>query len=283
MKLLVFGKTGQVAKELQKAGPCMALGRDEADLRNPQACAQAVFTHRPNAVINAAAFTAVDRAETQEAAASVINGEAPAAMADAAARLGIPFLHISTDYVFDGAKDQPRMPDDIPAPINAYGRSKLAGEAGVVAAGGTYAILRTAWVFSAHGSNFVKTMYRLGNERSALSVVEDQVGGPTPAAGIAAALLTMAGAMHKGGGKSGIYHYAGTPAVSWKAFAEEIFSQTGQQVTLTGITTANYPAPAARPLNSRLDCRSLATVFGIPQPDWRSALVQVLTELEAVK
>jgi len=283
MKLLVFGKTGQVARELQRQCHCVALGRGAADLRNPESCARAIQAHRPDAVINAAAFTAVDQAEAAAAEADVVNGDAPAAMARAAVGRGIPFLHISTDYVFDGTGNTPRKPNELPAPVNAYGRSKLLGETGVAAAGGSYAILRTSWVFSAHGGNFVKTMRQLGNERSALSVVDAQVGGPTPAADIAAALLTMAAALRQDRGKSGIYHYCGTPAVSWAAFAKEVFKQTGQQVEVTGIPSAAYPTPAERPLNSRLDCTSLAEVFGIVQPDWRRGLQQVLAELEAAK
>lgn len=278
MNILVFGRTGQVAAELQACADVTALGRDRADLSDPEACAAAIRSHNPDAVINAAAYTGVDAAETDEAQATVINGDAPGAMARACAARGLPFLHISTDYVFDGSGEAPWRPSDTPAPLGAYGRSKLAGERAVAAAGGNWAILRTAWVFSAHGANFVKTMLRLSETRTALDVVEDQIGGPTPAAAIATALLTMARAMAKGQG-GGIYHFSGTPDTSWKCFARETFAAAGRDVTVTGIATSHYPTPAQRPLNSRLDCAALETDFGISRPDWKAALKDIVKEL----
>lgn len=278
MSLLVFGRSGQVATELRRQAEVTALGREDADLTDPGACAAAILAARPSAVINAAAYTAVDRAEEEEALATVINGEAPGAMARTCAQLAIPFLHVSTDYVFDGSGDAPWHPEDTPAPINAYGRSKLAGETAIRDAGGHWAVLRTSWVFSPHGTNFVKTMLRLSETRNALSVVEDQIGGPTPASGIAAALLSMARAMQAGQG-GGLYHYAGAPATSWKCFARETFERAGRQVSVTGIPTVDYPTPAQRPLNSRLDCSRLEADFGISPPDWRDALSQTLKEL----
>lgn len=174
MTLLVFGSSGQVAAELRRLAPdATFLGRDAADLAEPSGCAEAVRAHAPSAVINAAASTAVDKAEAEEDAARVVNGAAPTAMAQACAGLGIPLVHISTDYVFDGSGTAPFAPDDPTAPLGAYGRTKLQGEDGVRDAGGTYAILRTSWVFSAHGNNFLKTMLRLGQERDALTVVAD--------------------------------------------------------------------------------------------------------------
>lgn len=278
--ILVFGKTGQVAVELQRQAEVVALGRDHADLSDPASCAAAIRAHQPKVVINAAAYTAVDKAEEDEALATVINGEAPAAMAKACADLGIPFLHISTDYVFDGSSEAAWTTGDAVSPLNAYGRSKLAGEQAIAAAGGNWAILRTSWVFSAHGANFVKTMLRLAETRDALSVVADQVGGPTPAAGIAEALLIMAKAMQSGQG-GGMYHYAGTPDTSWAGFARETFSQAGRAVKVTDIATSDYPTPAKRPLNSRLDCRDIETDFRVKQPDWRQGLADVLKELGA--
>ena len=186
MTLLVFGQTGQVAQALASLAPeAVFLSRTQADLSDPEACAAAIRAHAPQAVINAAAWTAVDRAEAEEAAAHVVNAEAPGAMARACADLAIPFLHVSTDYVFDGSGDSPWQPGDATGPINAYGRSKLAGEEAIRAAGGPHAILRTSWVFSAEGANFVKTMLRLSETRDALGVVGDQIGGPTPASAIA--------------------------------------------------------------------------------------------------
>ncbi|TKD18426.1 dTDP-4-dehydrorhamnose reductase [Rhodobacter capsulatus] len=280
MKVLVFGRTGQVATELQRQLPqAVFLGREQADLADPEACAAAIRDSDAAAVINAAAWTAVDKAEAEEAAATVVNGDAPAAMARAAAARGIPFLHVSTDYVFSGAGSAPWVETDPVAPQNAYGRSKLAGEQGVRAAGGAAAILRTSWVFSAHGANFVKTMLRLSESRDALNVVEDQIGGPTPAADIAAALVIMAQKM-VAGQPGGTYHFGGSPWVSWADFAREIFARAGRKVAVTGIPTAAYPTPALRPLNSRMDCTALTRDFGIAPPDWQVGLSKVLKELE---
>jgi dTDP-4-dehydrorhamnose reductase len=279
MRILVFGRTGQVATEIQRQAEVTALGREVADLSDPMACAEAIRDHAPDLVINAAAYTAVDRAESEEDLATVINGVAPGAMARACANLGIPFCHVSTDYVFDGSGTAPRAPSDPVAPCNAYGRSKLAGEEAVRAAGGQAAILRTSWVFSAHGGNFVKTMLRLSETRDALSVVDDQIGGPTPAADIAAALLSMGRAM-VAGHAGGLYHFSGAPDASWADFAREIFAQAGRATVVAGIPTRDYPTPAARPQNSRLDCGSLAAEFGIGRPDWRAGLARVLKELE---
>jgi dTDP-4-dehydrorhamnose reductase len=279
MKLLVFGKTGQVAREVQRLAPdATYLGRDEADLLNPAACAAAIAAHDADAIINAAAWTAVDKAETEEAAATTVNGDAPTAMARAAAAKGIPFLHISTDYVFDGAGDQPFTPDHPTGPLGAYGRSKLAGEQGVRAAGGNHLILRTSWVVSAHGANFVKTMLRLGAERESLNVVADQIGGPTPASAIAEALLTAAKAMTQGA-KGGTHHFSGAPDTSWADFARRIMAEASLPCQIRDITTAEYPTPAKRPLNSRLDCRALTSTFGIPRPDWREGLKVIVREL----
>jgi len=285
MRLLVFGRTGQVATELARRLPpgisARFLSRAEADLADPAACAAAVAGAGADAVINAAAWTAVDAAEAEEAAATVVNGAAPAAMARACAARGLPFLQVSTDYVFDGSGEAPRRPDEPVAPLSAYGRSKLAGEAGVRAAGGVHAILRTSWVFSAHGTNFVKTMLRLAQTRDRLTVVGDQHGGPTPAAAIADALLVMATALAEGRGTSGTHHFAGAPDTTWAGFAREILAQAGRRVLVQDIPTSAWPTPARRPANSRLDCSSLAAAFGIPRPDWRPGLADVLTELGA--
>jgi dTDP-4-dehydrorhamnose reductase len=280
MKLLVFGKTGQVARELQRlATDATFLGREESDLLNPAACAAAIAATNADAVINAAAWTAVDKAETEEAAATVVNGDAPAAMARAAAAKGTPFLHISTDYVFDGAGTHPFSPDHPTAPQNAYGRSKLAGEQGVRAAGGPHLILRTSWVVSAHGANFVKTMLRLGRERESLNVVADQIGGPTPAAAIAQALLIAAKAMIRGA-EGGTHHFSGTPDTSWADFARAIMAEGNLPCQIRDIPTTDYPTPARRPLNSRLDCRAFETAFGIPRPDWHQGLVAIVKDLQ---
>jgi dTDP-4-dehydrorhamnose reductase len=279
MKLLVFGKTGQVARELQRLAPdATYLGREDADLMNPAACAAAISASSADAVINAAAWTAVDKAETEEAAATTVNGDAPTAMARAAAAKGIPFLHISTDYVFDGTGTQPFTPDHPTGPLGAYGRSKLKGEEGVRAANGPYLILRTSWVVSAHGANFVKTMLRLGRERESLNVVADQIGGPTPAAAIAEALLTAAKAMIEGA-PGGTHHFSGAADTSWADFARAIMAVAALPCQIRDIPTAEYPTPAKRPLNSRLDCRALTQAFGIQRPDWREGLKAIVREL----
>lgn len=280
--ILVFGQTGQVARELARRAPgATFLGRDRADLSDPAACAAAIRAAAPAAVINAAAWTAVDKAETEEAAAQRVNAAAPGAMAAECAARGIPFLHVSTDYVFDGSGTRPWRPDDATGPLGAYGRTKLAGEAAVRGAGGCHAILRTSWVFSAHGANFVKTMLRLSETRDRLTVVADQIGGPTPAGDIAAALLAMAAALQTDPGRAGTYHFAGAPDVSWADFAREIFAQAGRAVAVEDIPTAAYPTPARRPANSRLDCTSLTDTFGLRRPDWRTGLAGVLTDLGA--
>jgi len=281
MKLLVFGKSGQVAQELAKIAPdARFLPRDEADLRDPVACASIIASSDAEAVINAAAYTAVDKAEEDAEIAEIVNGAAPTAMAEAAAALGIPFVHISTDYVFAGRGTAAWTADSAVNPQSVYGRSKLAGEQGIQAAGGVYAILRTSWVLSAHGQNFVKTMLRLGKTHDSLTVVADQIGGPTPAAAVAEATLTMAKALVTNGGPSGVYHLSGAPDVSWADFAREIFAQTRQVVQVSDIPTSDYPTPATRPLNSRLDCQSLFQDFGIARPDWRVGLQEILKNLK---
>ena len=280
MRVLVFGRTGQVATELARIAPsAIFLGRDAADLADPPACAAAIAAHRPDAVINAAAWTAVDKAEAEESVAHTVNADAPAAMATACAVAGVPFVHISTDYVFDGAGTAPFAPDAPTGPLGAYGRTKLAGEQAVRGSGAAHAILRTSWVFSAHGANFVKTMLRLSESRDRLTVVADQTGGPTPAAAIAKACLTIATQLAADPAKSGTYHFAGRPDTIWAGFAREIFAQAGRPTGVEDIPTAAFPTPARRPANSRLDCATTETTFGIPRPDWRAGLAEVLKEL----
>lgn len=279
MTILVFGRTGQVAQELAAYDGVISLDRAAADLEVPSACAAVIAAHAPAAVINAAAYTAVDKAEEDEPRATMINGETPGAMARACADLGIPFVSISTDYVFSGEGEIPWMPEDSTDPLGAYGRSKLVGEQAIQAAGGAYAILRTSWVVSAHGTNFVKTMLRLGAERDALTIVADQIGGPTPARDIAAACMTMVAQLATDPSKAGIYHFAGGPNVSWADFARQIFSLADLTCAVSDIPSSDYPTPATRPLNSRLDCTALETIFGIPRPDWRVGLKDIVKEV----
>lgn len=282
MKLLVFGKTGQVAKELARRCPSdietIFLGRDHANLLDPASCRLAITEAGPDAVINAAAWTAVDGAEEHEAQAMVVNAGAPAEMASACAELGVPFLQISTDYVFDGQGDKPFKPGDQPAPLGAYGRSKLAGEIAIRQCDGQHLILRTSWVVSAHGANFVKTMLRLGRERENLRVVADQMGGPTSAAAIADVLFTAARALREGR-QGGVHHFAGAPDTSWADFARAIMSTAAIDCRIDDIPSAEYPTTAPRPLNSRLDCRSFEDGFGIIRPDWREGLTSILKDL----
>lgn len=281
--VLVFGQSGQVATKLATLGngqtAITTLSRAEADLSDPAACAAAITRNAPDAVINAAAYTAVDKAEEEEALALAINGDAPTAMARACAEQAIPFVHISTDYVFDGSGTAPWPVDAPTGPLGAYGRTKLAGEEGVRAAGGTHAILRTAWVFSEVGSNFVKTMLRLSETRDALNVVNDQIGGPTDADAIARACLEITRQLADDPAKTGTYHFAGMPHASWADFATAIFASAQRDVTVTGIPASEYPTPAARPSNSRLDCSALTEVFSIPAPDWQAGLKRVLAAL----
>jgi len=289
LKLLIIGADGQVSTELARQAlddadisSITQFGMDVVDLTKPQSGADAIAKTEADVVINATAYTAVDKAEEDEERALLINGEGPRVMAEAAAAKGIPFLHISTDYVFEGGGTDRWLESDPTGPLGAYGRTKLVGEEGVIAAGGVHGILRTSWVFSAHGANFVKTMLKLAETRDSLNVVNDQIGGPTAAADIAETLLIMAKAYQNGQGKSGVFHYAGSPDASWADFASEIFAQAGKEMTVTGIPTSEYPTPATRPLNSRLDCQKIAQVFGIPTPDWRKSLGEVLKDLDTV-
>ena len=282
MELLVFGRSGQVAQELARLAPqARFLDRAQADLADPAACAAAIRDSGCAAVLNAAAHTAVDRAESEPDLAHRINAQAPAAMARACAELGLPFLSISTDYVFDGSGARPWTETDPTGPLGVYGASKLAGEQAIASAGGQWAVLRTSWVFSAHGANFVRSMLRLGRERDELRVVADQHGGPTPARAIAHACLTMLAALRADPARGGIYHFAGQPDTTWADFARAIMAGAGLPCRIIDISTSDYPTPARRPANSRLDCAAILRDFGISRPDWQAGLATVLQELTA--
>lgn len=282
MKIAVFGRTGQVATELQRRCPegvgLTVMGRDVADFSNPTEVGARAAEVEADAVINAVAYTAVDKAEEEEDLANTVNGHSVARLAEVCAARAVPLLHISTDYVFPGVGERAWQPDDPTAPLSAYGRSKLMGEQAIQEQDGNALILRTSWVFSAHGANFVKTMLHLGAERESLNIVADQIGGPTPAAAIADALYACASAMVNGQ-KGGTYHFSGAPDASWAEFAAEIFAQAGIDCAVSGIPTTAYPTPAKRPLNSRLDCESLSADFGVARPDWRAGLADVLKEI----
>ena len=287
MKILVFGHSGQVATELRALDgddvQITALARADADLTDPAACAAAINAHVPDAVINAAAYTAVDKAESDAETAQISNADAPAAMARACAARDIPFVSISTDYVFSDVGETPWAPADPTDPQSVYGRTKRDGEVAIVKTGGRYAVLRTSWVVSAQGNNFVKTMLRLGAEREALTIVADQIGGPTGAAEIAQACITIAKTLVTEPKKSGIYHFSGTPDTSWADFARAIFDGANIPCDVTDILSSDYPTPAKRPLNSRLDCTTTEAAFGISRPDWRESLTHILTQLDFPK
>lgn len=286
MKFLVFGEDGQLGQELQRRCGDHTLevrGLDVADFTDPAACLAFVEATDADAVINASAYTAVDKAEEMEPLALQINGTTPALLAATAAARGLPFVQVSTDYVFDGAGDQPFVVDHPTAPLGAYGRTKLVGEDAVRDAGGPHAILRTSWVVSAHGHNFIKTMLKLGADRDRLTIVADQIGGPTPAAALADACLAAAEQLVTDPTKTGTYHVSGGPDVSWADFAREIFAQSGITCEVADIPSSDYPTPAKRPFNSRMDNSLTESTFGLPRPDWRLGLTEILTELGALK
>ncbi|HET6397847.1 MAG TPA: dTDP-4-dehydrorhamnose reductase [Pseudoxanthomonas sp.] len=295
MRLLVLGANGQVGRELRRSlrplGEVLAATRDGrlddgtpcavADLGDLDGLARLVREAAPDAVVNAAAYTAVDKAEDDAATAFRINAEAPEVLARACAEAGIPLVHYSTDYVFDGQGTRPYREDDPPAPLGVYGASKLAGEQAVRAAGGRHLVFRTAWVYAAHGHNFLRTMLRLGAEREELRVVADQVGTPTPAALIAE--VTAQALADRGA--SGTWHLVAAGQTSWHGFAEAIFAEAvaagllPRAPRVLPIASADYPTRARRPAYSRLDTARLERDFGVGLPDWRDGLRAVVAEL----
>ncbi len=282
MRLLVTGRDGQVVRALRaKSGgdvEVIALGRPELDLSQPETLGAVVARVKPDVIVNAAAYTMVDKAEEEEALATTINGEAAGALARAAAELGIPIVQISTDYVFDGTKPSPYVETDPVAPIGAYGRAKLAGERAVAAAQPNHAILRTSWVYDGEGKNFLKTMLRLAETRDELGVVADQIGAPSYAPDIADAVIAVARNLRDDPrpARCGVFHMTGAGETSWAGFAKEIFRLSaeagGPSARVREIATADYPTPAKRPANSRLNCDRLAAAHGARLPDWRDAL-----------
>lgn len=285
MKVLVCGHNGQVAQALQGAlaslGEVHLLGRGQLDLAHPQQLRAPLRELKPDLIINAAAYTAVDQAESEPQLAFAINAEAPRVLAEEAARLGVPLIHYSTDYVFDGSKALPYDEDDTPNPLGVYGRSKLAGEQAITAVGGEHLILRTSWVYSRHGRNFLLTMQRLLQERPQLKVVNDQVGAPTWAGTIAASTRALIERWQQGqAGAWGTYHLTAQGETSWFGFAQAIAQQLKAQglpcAELLPIASSEYPTPAQRPLNSRLDCSRLAHEWQVAQPHWHQALIDCL-------
>lgn len=280
MKLLVTGAGGQVGAALGLIGPLkgheiLPLDRQNLDITDKQEVLAAMSRYRPDAVINAAAYTAVDKAESEPEQAFAINRTGPENLALGCAEMDIPFLHISTDFVFDGTKEGAYLEPDPIGPLSVYGRSKADGEERVTAIGGKFLILRTAWVFGGD-QNFVSTMLRLGETMEVLSIVDDQRGGPTASTDIATALLRMVEQANSPAFNDwGIYHYSGAPSLSWYGFAQAIFAGRDKPL-LHPIPTKDYPTPAARPKNSVLDCSKIKRVFDIDQPDWRKALSDLL-------
>ena len=287
LKILISGKTGQVAVELQKhlagLGELIVLGRDVLDLSQPDQIRAQVRAHKPDLLIIAAAHTAVDQAENEPELAFAINAIAPGVFAEEAAALGIPLIHYSTDYVFDGRKPAPYTEDDATNPLGVYGKSKLAGELAIAASGAQHLILRTSWVYSTHGKNFLLTMQRLLQERSELRVVADQIGAPTWAGTIAQSTRALIERWQSGDAAAwGTYHLTASGETSWFGFTQAIAGHLTAQgkacATLEPIPASAYPTPAARPQNSRLDCSKLAREWGVAQPDWEAALSACLAE-----
>lgn len=295
MRILVCGANGQVGHEVVKRAAgfgleALGMSRAMLDISQADEVARAVRQVQPGLIINAAAYTHVDNAETHAEQAYAVNRDGVAHLADAARNAGIPLLHISTDYVFSGAADAPYRESDAVSPTGVYGASKLAGEEAIRSRLDQYLILRTSWVFGAHGHNFVKTMLRLARQRDALSVVSDQIGCPTYAGSIAGVLLTLA-ARHAAGDDLawGLYHYGGQPACSWFDFAVEIFRQAETEGLLprrpqvSAIQSAQYPTPARRPAWSVLDCGRFERTFGLQAPVWRRDLAAVLANLASIE
>ncbi|QNI32364.1 dTDP-4-dehydrorhamnose reductase [Alloacidobacterium dinghuense] len=283
--ILIVGASGQVGTELQRsfadAGDVTAWERSVADLFHPETLRSLIRQLRPALILNAAAYTAVDRAESEVDQAMTINADAPRVLAEEAARLDATLVHYSTDYVFDGSKKSPWVENDKPNPLNVYGRTKLAGERAIQEVGGKYLIFRTSWVYGPHGQNFLRTMLRLGRERDQLKIVNDQFGAPTSS-------LVIANATRAAWDKTltitpeyGVYHLTCAGETTWYGFAQEIFTQhqkrTGEKIPqLTPIPSSEYPTPATRPVNSVLSNEKLQSTFGITLPDWRLALAKVM-------
>jgi dTDP-4-dehydrorhamnose reductase len=281
--LAVFGAGGQVGRVLVERAGGAATGFDRAacDICDAAAVARALSAADPSVVVNCAAYTAVDRAEEEPERAFAVNARGAANLARMAAERSLPIIHLSTDYVYAGTGSAPYLETAPVAPLNVYGASKAAGDTAVTGANPAHLLLRVSWVFGVHGSNFVKTMLRLGRERRELRVVDDQRGGPTEARDIADAIIVVATICCEPGFDAwGTYHFAGAPSTSWHGFAEEIFARSSAaRPSLVKIATRDYPTPARRPLNSTIDCNRIRRVFGIEQPDWRSSLSRVMGQL----
>lgn len=296
-KILVTGANGQVGRALKNVlgDNCVAIGREQIDLANPNSIQDIVVNYEPIAIINAAAYTTVDKAEEEERIAFVINGDAAGELALYSFRHGIPFIHYSTDYVFSGTGNHKMSENDVISPLNAYGRSKLDGEMKVQAASSKFPkakwlIFRTSWVYDETGHNFLNTMIKLGKEKNTLSIVSDQIGAPTYAADLAKyTVLSLTKAMQKRTFPSGIYNLCNANETSWYGFAEEIFKIMEEKnikiktKKMNSIKTAQYPTPAKRPLNSRLDISKFENLFDIEIPCWKDALAHCIDNMNLEK
>jgi dTDP-4-dehydrorhamnose reductase len=287
-KILIFGRAGQVAWDLRHKlaglGQVTSVGLPEVDFRKPDTIREAVRAAERSVILNAAAYTAVDKAETAPEDAFAINAAAPGVIAEEAKRLGSLLVHYSTDYVYDGSKQGPWVETDVPNPLNVYGKTKLAGDEAIMAVGGDHLILRTSWVYGARGSNFLLTMLRLAKERPELRIVNDQRGGPTTSECIAQATADiLAQVLSPAGdgltGRGGVYHLTNAGDTTWFGFAKAFLEKQAACPKLTPITTSEYPTPAKRPVNSVLSCEKLAETFGVRMPAWEAALEKVLETL----
>ncbi|GGF62057.1 NAD(P)-dependent oxidoreductase [Azorhizobium oxalatiphilum] len=290
MRVLLFGSDGQLGRELtalaaHRGVALTGLNRAAVDITDPVAVARAVDAAQPDIVVNTAAYTAVDKAESEPDLAARVNARAPGLIAERCARNGTPLIHISTDYVFDGTKVGAYVETDPIAPLGVYGHTKAAGEAAVRAAGEKHLILRTAWVYGVYGNNFLKTMLRLAKERDRLTIVADQRGCPTCTRDIAEGILAAAAKSVEGKGRWGTYHLGGTGVTTWHGFAQEIISHAGQTTGRTPevapITTADYPTPAKRPANSELNSRLFERTFGFRAAAWQQRVTEVVDALLA--
>ena len=290
IRVLVTGRSGQVATSLLERAALsgievVALGRPDLDLERPETVGPAISAARPHLVVNAGAYTAVDKAEQERDRAFAANRDGAGAAAAAARRLGIPLIHLSTDYVYPGDKPSPYVESDPTGPLGAYGASKLAGEEAVRGAHPDAVIFRTSWVYSPFGANFVKTMLRLGGEREVLRVVDDQHGNPTSAIDIADAILKVAPGLVSDGGAGGVYHLCGSGSTTWCGFARHVFeagrNQGGPAPRVEAITTAEFPTPARRPANSRMDTSAFAARFGFVMRPWQDAASETVARLLA--
>jgi dTDP-4-dehydrorhamnose reductase len=290
--ILLTGKDGQVGWELQGTlaplGRVVACGRAELDLASPDSIRARLREVKPDIIVNAAAYTAVDKAESEPALAMAVNGTAPGILAEESRRLGALLAHYSTDYVFDGEKTEPYVETDPPNPINAYGRSKLAGEQAIAAAGCTHLIFRTSWVYGARGRNFLLTILRLARERDELRIVEDQVGAPTSAPAIARATAQVIRQARSRNGSDtafGVYHMSAAGRTAWYGFAQAILNRAGDMLdarpSLVPIPSSAYPTPAPRPKNSMLCCEKLMAEFGVGLAPWEQGLEETMAELRS--